>query len=736
MPPQLLVSSLPDSMEAGAMTPSSTMAEDGDEAFARSMPATPIASATTDLPPPVHDLVPGNLTLATGGLAGSGINSAPSLSSSLASQYEASVDEENSNLKDVSGVSTPTGTPRQAHRDLDDRSVAGSSRSGPEEDSLEDKLQKLDLEKTTDGKSASEAGSGNAPSVTVERSETPTVADAADSHGVPIGAPLRPAKSPEVLAAEEALQKAEVAAREAEEAVKPAEMAVKTAEETTPASPGAALVTPITPMTPAVDAPKSKNKKKNKKKKSGSKSEQDEKTPTEESKEKTPTGESKEKTPTEESTKSIPEAGASEVLAAEKDNDAEAKDDDMLDQPRTRSSEDTLRPVRSINSATVSNDRLDRETTVVPDRDATPQPPGTDDGREETPMPSDFTQPPALDDDSDIISVAGAVPSERGLDDNASPICSPALQDSFDINSNRSSMPPARASSELEFSYEEYADQFFRDSQQRDGSEASNGAQASAVGDAPAAAVAGSQARDSARAGQDSSKKDVGVSFAEELKRFPSVPTSNVDGGRSSARKPVQVHVEPSPFGPVSGKATVVSPDLAVPTTPAVTVQAPSPSSANFASDSQPAPDFPNAPSNDLPEAKTPADSNLPSRSGTPPGRSGSITRSFPAVPDEEHPYVEVHMSPHHSSPQNPFPGERTASPPMESPNLSVDGHEPFPPRKKRNSFTPRSPHLDDEDPGDFEPGEGWAVVANREPWKGSPPERKSFSRRSNERRQ
>jgi hypothetical protein len=53
--------------------------------------------------------------------------------------------------------------------------------------------------------------------------------------------------------------------------------------------------------------------------------------------------------------------------------------------------------------------------------------------------------------------------------------------------------------------------------------------------------------------------------------------------------------------------------------------------------------------------------------------------------------------------------------------HLSIDGHESLPPRQKRISFTPRSPLLDDEDPGDFEPGEGWAVVTNWEPWRGSP---------------
>ncbi|KAL7418577.1 hypothetical protein Q5752_007035 [Cryptotrichosporon argae] len=122
--------------DSGTLTPSSTRADaggyDGEgagggegegDAAALSTPTTPV------LPPPDHDLVPGNLDLAAAALMGREASSAarshaPSISSSLVSQYP-SVEGE-ATLEDVSGVSTPMGTPKQQHVDLD--SVGGSIR--------------------------------------------------------------------------------------------------------------------------------------------------------------------------------------------------------------------------------------------------------------------------------------------------------------------------------------------------------------------------------------------------------------------------------------------------------------------------------------------------------------------------------------------------------------------------------------------------------------------------------
>lgn len=133
------------------MTPSSTMAEAGESTTDLSVPSTPVA-APTDLPPGQYDLVPGNLNLASTAEMTRGLSSgsgprffAPSVSSSLVSQYDPSSKdaEEKQMMDDVSGISTPMGTPRAANRELgegdsvrddrsmrDDRSVPSGSVRG------------------------------------------------------------------------------------------------------------------------------------------------------------------------------------------------------------------------------------------------------------------------------------------------------------------------------------------------------------------------------------------------------------------------------------------------------------------------------------------------------------------------------------------------------------------------------------------------------------------------------
>ncbi|GFZ46817.1 hypothetical protein JCM24511_04037 [Saitozyma sp. JCM 24511] len=151
LPPSLLAATLPDQGGPGAMTPSSTMAEAGESTTDLSVPSTPVA-APTDLPPGQYDLVPGNLNLASTAEMTRGLSSgsgprffAPSVSSSLVSQYDPSSKdaEEKQMMDDVSGISTPMGTPRAANRELgegdsvrddrsmrDDRSVPSGSVRG------------------------------------------------------------------------------------------------------------------------------------------------------------------------------------------------------------------------------------------------------------------------------------------------------------------------------------------------------------------------------------------------------------------------------------------------------------------------------------------------------------------------------------------------------------------------------------------------------------------------------
>ena len=136
LPPSLVIATHPDG-GPGAMTPSSTRAEAGDTGEL-SAPSTPIVGAQAEpLPAPEYDLVPQNLKLAADmhrGLSAASVarSFAPSVASSLMSQYDPSNqgNEEKQMMQDVSGISTPTGTPRAANRELDgstrgEGSVAG-----------------------------------------------------------------------------------------------------------------------------------------------------------------------------------------------------------------------------------------------------------------------------------------------------------------------------------------------------------------------------------------------------------------------------------------------------------------------------------------------------------------------------------------------------------------------------------------------------------------------------------
>ena len=209
--------------------------------------------------------------------------------------------------------------------------------------------------------------------------------------------------------------------------------------------------------------------------------------------------------------------------------------------------------------------------------------------------------------------------------------------------------------------------------------------------------------------------------------------------------KPKQVQVEPAPIAQRAedtedGETETASATNVKPENEPETHAAPS-SPPAFPSPPQEDPDVvdPLKPSDDATEAGDDA----PLRPATP--VDSAILKSFPDVPDEDKPRVEVHVN--HSPVNSPIKGLHGDHPPetppakvreeSESPStrgltkgdveqqqpeeegkrdsLEVDGTPEGAPEKlaKRSSTkkSPKSPLLDDEDPGDFEPGEGWAVV-------------------------
>lgn len=161
LPSSLLAATLPDDGGPGAATPSSTIAEPGEDTSELSVPSTPLAGHSAELPSDMssahYDLVPSNLKLAAAEQMQRGLSAtsatksfAPSVSSSLAAQFDTSSEgsEVQQTMKnDVSGISTPTGTPRAAHRELDGSARGEGSVAGDADmEDIGDRLSVLGLD--------------------------------------------------------------------------------------------------------------------------------------------------------------------------------------------------------------------------------------------------------------------------------------------------------------------------------------------------------------------------------------------------------------------------------------------------------------------------------------------------------------------------------------------------------------------------------------------------------------
>lgn len=219
----------------------------------------------------------------------------------------------------------------------------------------------------------------------------------------------------------------------------------------------------------------------------------------------------------------------------------------------------------------------------------------------------------------------------------------------------------------------------------------------------------------------------------------PSTEPQSQSGSESS--KPMQIHIEPGLIAqPETSEAHETSTSATVPAT-----SVPDTSDEPTPSVEINPPTFPAPPSDD-PDVVDPI-SHPQSRSSTP--IDPDVARAFPEVPDEEKPRVEVHVS----SPVNTPSASRIKENPLD-PNVSVNDTPmaSLPGKSKSLSHhdlnltrsssgevdeadelgtpdggagsgrggggrrlsarrSPKSPLLDDEDPGDFAPGEGWAVV-------------------------
>lgn len=708
------------------------------------MPSTPVPTASSELPPPDYDLVPGNLKLAAGDArAGDArsVSSAMSVSSSLVSQYDPASEEGReegerpTNLKDVSEVSTPTGTPRQALRQLDNDSVAGSSRgapSAPPSDTgdvadLQDKLDTLNVT------AAGSEGKDEAAASEAEKDKSPAASLTASSLDKESSPPIAEQITPNATADNSSLASAEDSNPKD---VKPASLATAQASD----SQAEALEDLAKRADEAAD--KLKSEAEGKSSASAGKAANDIEVMKDVDK-----GDRADRDAT-------PEAPKVAISPAPETDETSGSTEAF-----GRRSEDTIMPSASLGNLSTSpsqddvalstplatpKDKDTSDTPSVIDLSSSPRLSSAD--RDPTPVPRDPAKSQSvLDQNSDLVSMIAA-PSERPFSDELSQ----AQLDNFDEMSNRSSMPPARASSELEFRYEDLHERFGPDGAKPSSNPNTNSSHsftpAAAGGAALAAAAATSDFRGSSSKVEQSNNalSNVAASAVDE-NGFPSVPATEL-----KTKSPMQVHIEPSPFGPISDDdVPEEKPELTKParpesgtlgsglTAPVLTFE-----TVKEPETARRTPDFPDAPNNTLPNTPgvvTPVRSSTPNANVT---ASTVSPKAFPKVPDEEHPYVGVHISPQAKgagnaaqlNPKTPFPsapdGGTPRSEAARTPSLqgspskgSSDGSTRSlgvaPRGPKRLSYRP--PELDDEDPGDFEGG-GWAVVTKWEPWRGSPP--------------
>ena len=188
---------------------------------------------------------------------------------------------------------------------------------------------------------------------------------------------------------------------------------------------------------------------------------------------------------------------------------------------------------------------------------------------------------------------------------------------------------------------------------------------------------------------------------AGEAPILPSVPSRNPNDTEAvhHLHKPYQLHIEPAPIAQPANEADdPIDDDQPQPTT---TVE-----NGNEDSDMQDTavPSFPDPPHTLLPP---------PDRSSASTPLDPSFAKSFPDVPDESKPRVEIHVSsparqisnPHESTPAT-MPVDTAEG--LRSPK---DEEEVSNGERRWSRSSPRSPLLNDEDPGDEDGAEGWAIV-------------------------
>jgi len=661
-PTSLVEHSLPERGGSGTATPSSTRADIGEETTELSPPTTPVAAPEmpqddnlirSDLTP--HNL-PANAVAANPLLRSLSGGPAPSLTSSMASQYDSKGGSEDQTqmMHDVSEISTPMGTPRAAARGLEGSVGGGSVEGGSvaDIDDLGSRLEGLDTgDRKEGGSDAAESLAASAQGENLEENKEEIKEPAKEEAAEPVkdeGA--EPAKEEEDISMDNNTPKEKDTSPATEEII-----AKTSAEEETVHEPMAGEAPTDHPQGILQDPNATVE---------------------------TIELENNDPKPTESS-----------------DRDPNLDDDlDDLKAGKLGHSKSSDMPTDEIPADNLSGAMLGQDE-IEPQlsKDEVKHQGGVAGQRmEDVENPDQIISPDDVESNVDDggPEIEDATPSNDALENRGV-----AIEDGKDLGPRGTLDGPQKFS--VEFLEESRGTEKAAELDQSEYHMRKKGE--SEKEDKESAVV------DEKFEGGEGKTGEAPASQAEES----TLPAEDKDADTNA--KPIQVQIEPAPIAQPASEPEDIQqmvPDTSDEPTPSAEIVPPT---------------FPAPPSED-PDVVDPISSANSDRASTP--IDPSIVKAFPDVPDEEKPRVEVHVSSPLTTPSKEktinsvtpladIPGkskslQSLAAESEQDDDLEASADTPEGAKHKRRLSarkSPKSPLLDDEDPGDFAPGEGWAVV-------------------------
>lgn len=649
-PASLVENSLPERGGSGTATPSSTRADIGEETTEFSPPTTPVAAPEmpqddnlirSDLTP---NNLPANAVAANPMLRSLSSGPAPSLTSSMASQYDSNRGSEDQTqmMHDVSEISTPTGTPRAATRDLEG-SVGGSVKgeSVGDIDDLGSRLEGLDTSnRKEEGSDAGASVTASAPGGKVEESKEEVEEPAKEEGSEPVNEKEDVSMDNDTPKEEDTTETEEVITKTS---VEEETVHEPTAGEAPTDHPQGVLQDPkatVESVTQRNDDVKSTD---------------------------------------------------SSYRDPNLDDDLDDLKAGKLGHSKSPDKQTDQIPADNLSGLMLGQDEIEPQLS----RHEVKHQGGVAGQRmEDVENPDQVILPDDAESNVDDggPEIRDATPSNDALENRGV-----AIEDGKDLGPRGALDGPQKFS--VEFLEDTRGTEKAAEIDQSEYHMSKNEGE-------PEKRVS---ATDEKSEGGDEQTGEAPASEAEDS----TVPSSDDKDG---AAKPMQVQIEPAPIAQPASESDDIQqtvPDTSDEPTPSAEIDPPT---------------FPAPPSED-PDVVDPISSaNSDTGASTP--IDPSIVKAFPDVPDEEKPRVQVHVSSPLSTPSKEktinnatpladIPGkskslQSLAAESEQDDDLEASADTPEGAKSKRRLSarkSPKSPLLDDEDPGDFAPGEGWAVV-------------------------